>query len=118
LGKKQYCIRISPEDHRRLVQMAKSSSDIEDRHLSRLLEEFALSWDQKMKLLRSNNAPIDSQIGHLLLDTFDAQRALEILILRIERDSAIAAPGAVSALRKVKLLSGELVTLIDQVISG
>ncbi len=113
-GKKAYCIRMLPETHDVLMQMAKWQQ-FKDQHLTNLLEMFATDWTDKMAYLKSNRESVSSPLGPLLFCAFDAKRGLDDLILRVQLDQAVLTGKSKSALVELKTLCVRFIELLNNV---
>ena len=76
LGKKAYCIRMSPTTFAVLMQMVKWA-DVPD--LSILLDGFATNWLEKVDYSKSKNAQVQSHPDTYLVSAFDAKQGLDYL---------------------------------------
>jgi len=112
LGKKAYCVRMLPETHDVLMQMA-ALEHFKDQPLPNLLELFAADWTNKMEYLKSNRQSVSSPFGPLLLSAFDAKQGLDNMILRIQMDQGVLTGKPKSALVEVKKLCERFIELLD-----
>ncbi len=114
-GNRAYCIRMSPETHGLLLEMARCECAFWDHHLTNLVETIAATWAKKKEYLASKKAAADGPVASILLHVFEANEALSELVLKLEIDPGLAAgPDYELALLKVRELCQRLIELMNK----
>jgi hypothetical protein len=112
LGRKAYCVRMLPETHDLVIDMAGRQG----LNLLEFLDRLASDWRWKLGRVKSKGGSVEGQLGQLTLDTFDAIRAVECVVHDVGSVGTNKTPVPVlRVLRELKLTCEELLELLKDV---